>query len=81
MKWLRVQLSQQKVDLHVPDEVAHDFDLLHGIVRKFGTGKFFLDQHEQIELIQGIKVKIVSEVRFICNSPSINTYILGNKRP
>jgi len=32
MKWLRVQLSQQTVDLHVPDEVTNDFDLLHGIV-------------------------------------------------
>ena len=25
MKWLRVQLSQQTVDLHVPDEVTNDF--------------------------------------------------------
>ena len=81
MKWLRVQLSQQTVDFHVPDEFTDDFDLLHGIVRKFGAGEFFLDQYEQVELIQGIKVKIVSKVRFICNALSINTYILGNERP
>ena len=38
MKWLRVPFSQQTVDLHVSDEVTDDFDLLHGIVRKFGAG-------------------------------------------
>jgi hypothetical protein len=30
---------------------------------------------------QGIKVKIFSEVRFVCNSLGINTYIPGNERP
>ena len=29
--------------------IADDFDLLHGIVRKFGAGKSFLYQYEQIE--------------------------------
>ena len=46
------------------------FDLLNSLVRK---GKFFLDQYQQLQLIEGIKVKIVSEVRLIYNSFGINT--------
>jgi hypothetical protein len=31
-------------------------------------GEFFLDQYQQLELIEGIEFKIVSEVHFICNA-------------
>jgi hypothetical protein len=37
IKCLRVQLSQQTVDLHVPDEITDDFDLLNSVVRKFSV--------------------------------------------
>ena len=73
IKCLRVQLSQQTVDLHVPDEITDVFDLLNSVVRKFYAGKFLLDQYQQLQLIEGIKVQIVSEVHLICNSLGINT--------
>lgn len=73
MECLRVQLSQHTVDLHVPDKITDDFDPLHSVVRKFGAEKFFFDQYNQLKLIEGIKVKIVSEVRFIGNSFDINS--------
>jgi len=72
IKCLRVQLSQQTVDLDVPDEIADDFDLLHSVIRKFSAEEFFLDQYQQLELIEGIEIKIISEVRFICDSFGIN---------
>jgi hypothetical protein len=72
IKCLRVQLSQQTVDLHVPDEITDDCDLLNSVVRKFSAEEFFLDQYQQLELIEGIELKIISEVRFICNSFGIN---------
>ena len=72
-KSLRVQVSQQAVDLHVPDEDADGFDLCQGVIRKFSAGELFLDQYQQLESIEGIKIKIVSKVRFICNSFDINT--------
>src|SRR6516165_3792689 len=72
-KCLRVQISQQTVDLHIPDEITDVFDLLDSVVRKFYAGKFFLDQYQQLKLIEGIKVQIVSEVHLICNSFGINT--------
>ena len=31
-------------------------------------GEFFLDQYQQLELIEGIEFKIVSKVHFICNA-------------
>ena len=65
-------IFQQTVDLHIPDEITDVFDLLNSIVRKFYAGKFFLDQYQQLQLIEGIKVQIVSEVHLICNSFGIN---------
>jgi hypothetical protein len=53
-------------DLDVPDEIAGDFDPVHSSVRKFYAREFFLYQDQQLELIEGIKVKIVPEVHFIC---------------
>jgi hypothetical protein len=48
-------------------------DLLHGVIRKFSAGELFLDQYQQLESIEGIKVKIVFEVRFIRYLFGINT--------
>jgi hypothetical protein len=73
MKCLRVQISQQTIDLHVPYEIADDLYLLHSGLGKFSVGKLFLDQYHQFKPIKGIKLKIVSKVRFICNSFDINT--------
>jgi len=73
IKCLRVQISQQTIDLHVPYEIADDLDLLHSGLRKFSAGKLFLDQYQQFKLIEGIKIKIVPKVRFISNSFDINT--------
>jgi hypothetical protein len=64
--------EMQRVNLRVPDEITDDFDLLYGGVRKFYAGEFFLEQYQQLELFEGINVKIVSEMRFICNSFGIN---------
>ena len=72
MECLRVQISQQTINFHVPYEITDDFDLLRNGLRKFSAGKLFLDQYQQLKLIEGIKGKIVSEVRFICNSLDIN---------
>jgi len=66
-------MTRQKVNLHVPDKITDDFDLLYSGVRKFYAGEFFLDQYQQLELTEGIKIKIVSEMRFICYSFGINT--------
>jgi len=68
-----MRVQRQRVNLRVPDEITHDFDLLYSGVRKFYAGEFFLEQYQQLELFEGIKVKIVSEMRFICNSFGINT--------
>jgi hypothetical protein len=72
-KCLRVQTFQQTVDLHISDEITDVFDLLNSVVRKFYAGKFLLDQYQQLQLIEGIKVQIVSEVHLICNLLGINT--------
>ena len=32
-KWVRVQLPQQAVDFHIPDEITNDFDLRYSVVR------------------------------------------------
>jgi len=53
------------------------FDQLNSVVRKFYAGKFFLDQYQQLQLVEGIKVKIVSEVRLICNSFGIKPKYLA----
>ena len=63
IRCLRAQISQQTIDLHVPYEITNDFDLLHSGLRKFSAEKLFLDQYQQLKLIEGIKVKIVSKVR------------------
>ena len=63
----------KQFDLYIPDEITDVFDLLNSVVRKFYAGKFFLDQYQQLQLIEGIKVQIVSEVHLICNSFGINT--------
>jgi hypothetical protein len=72
-KCLRVQISQQTGDLDVADEIADDFDPVHSGDRKFYAREFFLDQDQQLELIERVKTKIVSEVRFVCNSFGIDT--------
>jgi hypothetical protein len=86
-KCLRVQFPQQTGDLSVPDEkkapghrtssrvskIADNFDPVHSDVRKFYAREFFLDQDQQFELIEGIKIKIVPEVRFIRYLFDINT--------
>ena len=53
-------------DLDVADEIADNFDLMRG-VRKFNAEEFFFDQYQQLQATEGIKVKIVTEVHFICN--------------
>jgi hypothetical protein len=53
-------------DLDVLDEIADDLDPIHSSVRKFYGREFLLDQDHQLEPIEGIKVKIVPEVHFIC---------------
>jgi hypothetical protein len=50
----------------VPDEIADDFDPVHSSVRKFYARECFLYQDQQLKPIEGIKVKIVPEVHFIC---------------
>jgi hypothetical protein len=60
-------------DLDVADEIADDFDPVHSGDRKFYAREFFLDQDQQLELIERVKTKIVSEVRFVCNSFGIDT--------
>ena len=61
----------------MPDEIANQLNLCSSCVReKFNARKFILDQYQQFKLIEPIKAKIVSEVRFICHLLDINGYIL-----
>ena len=57
----------------IADEIADDFDPVHSGDRKVHAREFFLDQDQQLELIERVKIKIVSEVRFVCNSFGIDT--------
>jgi hypothetical protein len=69
---LRVQISQQAGDRNVPDKIADDFDRFASASEN-STPKNS-SSNQQLELIEGIKVKIVPEMRFICQLLDINTY-------
>jgi hypothetical protein len=52
-KCLRVQIFQQTVDFHIPDEITDVFDLYNSVVRKFYAGKFLLDQYQPTPVDRG----------------------------
>jgi hypothetical protein len=58
----------------VPDKIAYYFDLCSSSVcKKINAHKFVFDDYQQLKLIEPIKAKIVTQVRFICNFFGVNT--------
>jgi hypothetical protein len=70
---LKVKPPKMPARTNLSAKIADDFDPIHSGDRKFYAREFFLDQDQQLELIERVKTKIVSEVRFVCNSFGIDT--------
>jgi hypothetical protein len=70
---LKVKPPKMPARTNLSAKIADDFDPIHSGDRKFYAREFFLDQDRQLELIERVKTKIVSEVRFVCNSFGIDT--------
>jgi hypothetical protein len=65
---------------NLSDEIADQYYLRsYGVCEKINANKFIFDQYHQLKLIEPVKTKIVSKVRFICNFFGIYTYILSNE--
>ncbi len=65
---------------NLSDEIADQYYLRsYGVREKINANKFIFDQYHQLKLIEPVKTKIVSKVRFICNFFGIYTYIFSNE--
>ena len=65
---------------NLSDQIANKFNLRScGVREKINANKFLFDQYHQLKLIEPVKTKVISEVRFIRNFFGINTYILSNE--
>ena len=65
---------------NLSDQIANKFNLRGcGVREKINANKFLFDQYHQLKLIEPVKTKVISEVRFIRNFFGINTYILSNE--
>jgi hypothetical protein len=69
--------SIRSFTLDVPDEIADYF--YRRDIRKFNANELVFDRYHQLELIEPVNAKIVTEMRFIYNLIHVNTEILGNK--
>jgi hypothetical protein len=69
--------SIRSFTLDVPDEIADYF--YRRDIRKFNANELVFDRYYQLELIEPVNAKIVTEMRFIYNLIHVNTEILGNK--
>ncbi len=63
----------------MPDEIANDFDLICIVFRNLNAGKFIFDQYHQLNAIEPVQAKILTEMHFIHNSCGINAQMLGNE--
>jgi len=56
----------------VVDEISDDFNLIGIVVRNFHADELIFDQYHQLEAIEAVNAKLVTKMRFICNTPDIN---------
>jgi len=67
------------IDFDVADEIAYDFNLFSiGVVDLYAR-EFVFDQNRQLETIEPVGAKILTEMRFIYHAYDIDTQIVGNE--
>jgi hypothetical protein len=64
----------------VADEIANALNLIGVTVHDFYAGKLIFDQYQQFQTIKPVCPQIVTEVRFVRDTPDIDAETLGNER-
>jgi hypothetical protein len=66
--------------INIVDEIADNFGLIEIIVRDLHAGELIFDQYHQFKTIEPVGSEIVTEMRFICDTPDIDIQMLSNER-
>jgi hypothetical protein len=66
--------------VNVADEITNDFNLIGVTIHDFHARKLIFDQYQQFQTIKPVGPQIVTEVRFVRDTPDIDAEMRGNKR-